>query len=333
MKQFIESHIIQCFGARHVSEPSVIQRLWSGYGSIARYALEGADVNSVIVKHIAPPPPSAKHPRGWNTARSHQRKLQSYRVESSWYRDYAQRCGVRCRVPKCYSIQSVGDELILILEDLDEAGFNRRRQQVSQAELQRCLSWLATFHATFLEVAPCGLWPRGTYWHLDTRPDELEVLKHEDRALYDAARTIDRRLATSTFQTLVHGDAKLANFCFAEDAPAVAAVDFQYCGRGCAMQDVAMLFSSCWGASDYERHEATALEDYFKAFGDALSRIHPTLDLAALEREWRALYPVACADFQRFLKGWSPGHWKVNAHSERLTRAVLAELKESKRCN
>ena len=332
MNNSIESHIIKCLGASEVSSAEMIQRLWSGYGSIVRYAVAGADVDSVIVKHISPPN-SGKHPRGWNTDLSHERKLKSYRVESTWYRDYAQRCGVTCRVPKCYAIQSLGDQVILILEDLDGAGFGGRRQGVDMSELKQCLNWLAAFHATFLNVEPKGLWDRGTYWHLETRPDELEVLKHEDNELYHMAGSIDRRLAMNSFQTLVHGDAKLANFCFSTNDQAVAAVDFQYSGSGCGMQDVFMLFSSCWGASDYERNEASSLDYYFKALREALSTMGRCIDLDALEREWRSLYPVACADFQRFLKGWSPGHWKINSYNERLTREVLAQLKESGVCN
>lgn len=40
----------------------------------------------------------------------------------------------------------------------------------------------------------------------------------EDRALREAAPLIDRRLAQCPYQTLVHGDAKLANFRFRADA-------------------------------------------------------------------------------------------------------------------
>ena len=46
----------------------------------------------------------------------------------------------------------------------------------------------------------------------------------------------------------------------------------------------------------------------------------------ALETGWRALYPVAWTDFFRFLQGWSPGHWKIHAYSERLAREVLEHL-------
>ena len=46
----------------------------------------------------------------------------------------------------------------------------------------------------------------------------------------------------------------------------------------------------------------------------------------ALENEWRPLYRVAWADFHRFLKGWSPGHWKINSYSERVTEEVIKNL-------
>jgi len=47
-----------------------------------------------------------------------------------------------------------------------------RRSAVSPSELKACLTWLAQFHATFLGSAAEGLWECGTYWHLETRPDE-----------------------------------------------------------------------------------------------------------------------------------------------------------------
>jgi len=42
------------------------------------------------------------------------------------------------------------------------------------------------------------------------------------------------------------------------------------------------------------------------------------------------LYRVAWADFHRFLKGWSPGHWKLTGYSERVVREVLQQLPEER---
>ena len=217
----------------------------------------------------------------------------------------------------------------MVLEDLDASGFAGRRTGVSldlesTVELDACLSWLATFHATFMGTRPEGLWDTGTYWHLATRPDEFDAL--EDGPLKAAAMVIDRRLATSPFLTFVHGDAKLANFCFAADGRRAAAVDFQYVGGGCGMKDVAYLISSCLDEDDSERMAPDLLDRYFALLGEALARAAKALDFAALEEDWRALYPVARTDFYRFLQGWSPGHWKLHRYSERLAREVLEAL-------
>ena len=215
-------------------------------------------------------------------------------------------------------------QAIMVMEDLDASGFSGRRSQVTHAELDACLVWLANFHATFMGERPEGLWETGTYWHLDTRPDELAAL--DDGPLKTAAATIDRQLADSPFQTFVHGDAKLANFCFSEDGRRAAAVDFQYVGGGCGMKDVAYFISSCLHEDESEAMEAELLDMYFGLLADALDRVGNTLDVAALERDWRALYPVAWTDLYRFLQGWSPGHWKLHRYSERLAREVLESL-------
>jgi hypothetical protein len=47
-----------------------------------------------------------------------------------------------------------------------------------------------------------------------------------------------------------------------------------------------------------------------------------------MEEEWRSLYPYAWTDFHRFLKGWSPGHWKINSYSERMAKQVILQLKK-----
>lgn len=321
----VEAWIKEVTGTSRCREATVLQSLWSGYGSILRYPIEGTARRSVIAKHISPPP-KTHHPRGWNTARSHARKLTSYQVEAAWYQHYAAQCSAHCRVPECLAVYQQGDEIILLLEDLNAAGYSERRSSVNPSELNACITWLAQFHALFLGHEGDALWDCGTYWHLETRPDELERLSTEDPALWKAAPAIDAKLKRSPFQTLVHGDAKLANFCFPPDGSSVAVVDFQYVGRGCGMKDLAYFIGSCFDDEACEHEAPACLDLYFKTLRSALREHSHPVDPDALEADWRTLYPFAWTDFHRFLKGWSPGHWKIHNYSERLAEAVLVQL-------
>ena len=323
----IDRFVLELTQAEGLKNLGVVQSLWSGYGSIDRIGLEGTDVQSVIVKRVQPG--DGGHPRGWNTDLSHQRKLKSYQVESQWYRVQSNRNGPSlARIPDCLGVKTDGDETLLVLEDLDAAGFAGRRSSVNQTEWQACVRWLAAFHSEHLGVASEGLWESGTYWHLETRPDELGKL--EDLTLKKAASAIDAKLKASVFQTLVHGDAKLANFCFSPDGSEVAAVDFQYVGGGCGMKDLAYFVGSCFRDEEAERREGEVLNFYFKELRGFLERIGRDVSPDELEADWRPLYRVAWADFHRFMKGWSPGHWKLSDYSERVTREVIESLQEEK---
>jgi aminoglycoside phosphotransferase (APT) family kinase protein len=319
----VEEMTLAATGASRLVGREVVQSLWSGYGEILRCQLEGAAFPSVVVKHVKWPT-QRSHPRSWNTDIGHERKVNSYVVESAWYRDYAERCDEACRVPKCLALETSGDEVFIVLEDLDAAGFDMRCGGVDELQLEACLSWLAEFHATFLGQSSDKLWPTGTYWHLETRPEELAALPAGP--LKAAAAELDRKLKESPFQTLVHGDAKLANFCFSEDGQRVAAVDFQYVGGGCGMKDLAYFVGSCFDEVQSEEREEELLARYFQSLQGALKKREHVVDFAALEADWRSLYAVAWTDFYRFLKGWSPGHWKIHRYSERLAREVLSAI-------
>lgn len=318
----LHQEILTATGASAIIRAESVQTLWSGYGEIERYFLQGGKYPSVIVKHIQLPDGS-EHPRGWNTPLSHQRKLKSYEVERRWYQEFAgQLTDAICRVPRSYHAVEEGNELLLIMEDLNASGFDIRRSpdEVSLEHAKSCLGWLAHFHARFIGEVPQGLWSIGTYWHLDTRPDEWERM--ENIPLKQAARGIDERLKNARYQTIVHGDAKLANFCFSE-TDAVAAVDFQYVGRGCGMKDVAYFISSCFDEEACEEYEEVLLNHYFQQLEVALDN---PVDYQEIKEEWSWLYAYAWADFYRFLDGWSPGHWKMHDYSKRLTRQVIDEL-------
>ena len=334
MQEIIAKTVLSATGATKIESSNIIQSLWSGYGQIVRLQLSGGSHSSVVLKHIKLPD-EGHHPRGWNTNLSHQRKIRSYQIETHWYQHYAAHCAGDCTVPVCLAVNSGINETVLVLTDLDIAGYDLRKNSVEIHDIHACLNWLASFHATFLNSNAEGLWECGTYWHLDTRPDELAALN--DIALRDAAPFIDQKLRQCHFQTLVHGDAKLANFCFHSQSSItdpssrdlssrVAAVDFQYIGRGCGMKDVAYFIGSCMNEDECEAMESQLLDYYFSILVDRISQKHDKIDTAELEKEWRELYPLAWADFHRFIKGWSPGHWKNNRYSESLTARVIKEL-------
>jgi hypothetical protein len=320
-------------GASRATPGARVQSLWSGYGEIRRYALEGSVVRSVVVKEVRPPGALPSHPRGWEGPRSHARKLRSYDVERAWYKTWAPPADARCRMPEAYAADRDERGWRFALEDLNAAGFTERTQAPNAAELHACLRWLAELHARFMgdaEEAANDLWPVGTYWHLQTRPDELKAMPAGP--LRDGAVAIDSRLSAARFQTLVHGDAKFANFCFtprnngaALHEATVAAVDYQYVGGGCGMKDVAY-FLSCLDEATLADDAEALVYLYYHALEDALGRLKPEVDAAAVEAEWRALYPFAWADFERFLAGWAPGHGKLTGYSAEQTRKALAAL-------
>jgi len=315
VKADLQSFILSATRASEILAVETIQTLWSGYGNLMRIRLQDATLKSIIVKEIQLDE-SNGHPKGWNTNIGHQRKLKSYEVESIWYQHFANKSP--SRLPKCFGVESLSDHIYILLEDLDDAGYPLRKQQLTWAEFSNVLEWLAKFHVGFLGQEPKGLWTIGTYWHLQTRPQELAAL--QDKELQPAAALIDDVLNQCNYKTLVHGDAKLANFCFSEQGT-VAGVDFQYVGGGCGMKDVAYFTGSCLSEKDCERLEKKILDTYFSYFHKALGYKH-----SALEQEWRELYHVAWADFHRFLKGWSPSHWKINSYSERVTKQVIKKL-------
>lgn len=236
-----------------------------------------------------------------------------------------------CKVARCYGVLTDHHQTYIILEDLDASGYFLRAESLTPERSKVCLRWLAAFHSRFLTKNPTpawpeGLWPKGSYWHLDTRPDELENM--EDSPLKQYAKSIDRHLHECTHKTLVHGDAKVANFCFSHDGSEVAAVDFQYVGGGCGIKDVVYFLGSCLSEEECEQHYEALLDEYFVTLRQALSTplLPNGIDPDALETEWRALFSFAWADFHRFILGWSPGHRKNNTFSQAMAAQALAEL-------
>lgn len=270
-------------GARRARRGRRIQSLWRGYGEVVLVHLEGGPAATVVAKHVRPP------------AGAHPRKLRSYAVETHWYRTVAPTLPGLPRCPAFLGATTAGEERIIVLEDLLGAGFTAPLPRGPGPARTAALDWLARLHAAALEAPTAGLWPVGTYWHLQTRQAELAATP--DPRWRAEAPALDAALRGARFQTLVHGDAKPANFLWSERTGACAAVDFQYLGGGPGVRDVVYLL-------DVHEPDDPALDPYFRALQEALP---PGVDGAALEQEWRGLVPVAARDFQRFLAGWGRG--------------------------
>lgn len=295
-----------------LNDPSIacqeqLQSLWSGYGQIIRCQSK-ARQQSYIVKVITSQAADT-HPRGWNTSASHQRKLQSYQVEASFYQDYAGLTDQQNKTPELIACCQTNDGILLVLEDLDAAGYNIRKDIASWHDLTIAIRWLAYFHARFMNCEATELWPVGCYWHLATRQDELSAMSASDYKRY--AQQLDDKLKNAAFKTLVHGDAKFENLCFHHNGEAVAAVDFQYVGTGSGVKDLAYLVGSCLKQEQLVEFDPLILPEYLKHLKQALAHYQVPLDFNALKTETYQLYPIAWADFYRFLLGWNPQSWKI----------------------
>ena len=291
----------------------IIQKLWSGYGKLSRKIENG---KSIITKQVQFPL-KIEHPRDWNSTLSHQRKVKSYQVEINWYRDY--NLSVKYALTAQYiSSKHQENGMTLKLEDLRDRGFVPK-QSIDNKEVKSCLRWLAYFHAFHLERETKGLWETGTYWHLKTRPEEFEAIK--DLNLKEKAVKLDLLLEKAQYKTIVHGDAKLANFLFYKNQ--VCAVDFQYTGGGVGVKDLAYFLGSIYGGEDLFEQENESLSYYFDTLIEALKFYHPDVDPLPIQKEWSELYPIACCDFYRFLKGWSPNHKKLNSYSQHILTRTL----------
>ncbi len=322
--------VMDCTGCVDFSAAQQVQSLWSDYGEIRRLQLayEQEDGNlpkSVVAKWINPPE-TPVHPRGWDSDASHQRKLESYRVESNWYQRYACGCTDECVVPICLGQSGFDGATLLLLSDLD-VHYPERYSRLSRTGVTSCLHWLAHFHARFFGAAPSGLWPTGTYWQLLTRTDEFNAMPDGD--LKQAAAWLHERLESCVYKTLVHGDAKVANFCFESSGNKVAAVDFQYTGAGVGIRDVVYFLGSCLDETELADNENEYLDIYFDELGKALQHYHPDVQALRVCECWRDLYAIAWTDFYRFLAGWMPDHPKTHAYTRKLADQALNEFSDS----
>jgi len=301
-----------------VNLQEVITSLWSGCGEIARYKL---DEKSCVVKSINVPK-HIEHPRIKQSQFAINRKQQSYEVEFTWYRDYSSLLPVQSRALECFNTINYKQLFALVFADFKEHGYDNAT--CCPEHILAIIKWLAYLHAFNLDSQADGLWQQGNYWHLSTRPDEFEKITEDE--LKQAAPIIASKIQDCPFQTLIHGDAKLANFAINHQTLDVLGYDFQYVGKGIGTVDLMYFLGSCLDEKTLitDANKYTAL--YYEHLGDAINYFEKSCDAQSVIEQWQSLWPDAWADFYRFLVGWSPCHWKINSYMLNQYQAVIQKI-------
>mmetsp|Transcript_25916 Transcript_25916/g.64015 ORF Transcript_25916/g.64015 Transcript_25916/m.64015 type:complete len:208 (-) Transcript_25916:103-726(-) len=168
-------------GAPKVSE---LCGLWGGMGSV--YLLNSA----VVLKRV-------NFPR--TSSLGDVRKIESYRAEVAFYERHASRLlspphSLGLPRPLLTKMTPGGVDICMTALRGQSAHGSISRDQSFAA-----LDWLAGLHAAYWGILPTeldGLQPQGSYWYLDTRPEELEAMPRSgwEARLRLAAVGIDARL-------------------------------------------------------------------------------------------------------------------------------------------
>jgi thiamine kinase-like enzyme len=272
-----------------------------------------------VVKHVAPP-------RSQQSS-GDRRKADSYQVEANFYDKLAPlliQSGLSLPEPFLVERDSgkARNEIVNCMSFVE----SKSSDLSDKASMKAVLTWLATLHASYWGaekvdtiVEQVGLQQIGSYWHLDTRPDEHASMRSKgwEGRLKRAARAIDDRLKRDPLQCIIHGDAKDANVLFSKNKNGKVVVtlcDFQYCGEGPPSKDLAYFFCSSVSLDD----ETAALEFYF----EQLTKRLPTDVTPPSMEQMNDSLELAYCDYYRFMSGW--GYW--GSGGEDRVKAVLDRL-------
>ncbi|TQF67465.1 phosphotransferase [Pseudoalteromonas luteoviolacea] len=290
-----------------VSNSSGRIELWNRCGTLEKFVID----SKYYVAKISKVPDDLQHKHIEQTDFALTRKVRSYQKEQLFYKRYVGMLSQISLAPQVYDLHHERGTFVTLLEDFEAIGFHNKKA-AQPSEIKQILNWLAGFHAIWLEAAENHSmhdeFGEGNYWHLKTRPDELE--KMPSCQLKQQAKKIDEALGAAKFRTLIHGDAKLANFAFKKDA--VIGYDFQHVGVGIGLADVMLLFTTVLENDELERYCESLLDYYFQALAEKMNKLNIQIQPSQVETEWRPLWPILWADFHRFLAGWKPDHKKIN---------------------
>lgn len=296
---------------------------------------------SLIVKHIVLPTNTS------NQSLSNQRKTDSYFVEANFYEKLAPILisQYKISVPTPYLIQRPGSEALIskkaphkndIVIAMSYVENDRSQRHSRRQQRDAVLTWLAQFHAVFwgsqnadAAVSTYGLQPEGSYWYLNTRPDEHDAMPSTGwiGRLKTAARAIaDYLQYRDIYQCIIHGDAKEANILYASENSTrnkeaccqATFCDYQYCGKGSLTKDLVYYLMRFDDKDDDNMDEA--IEFYLLQLKD---RLPPDVSSPTLQ-DLQISLSLAYCDLYRFMIGW--GNWGSNNRPNRRVTNLLNQL-------
>ena len=287
-------------GAVTFVRTSQIQRLWGGMGAVLSLEWsvdgegggKGAAVHELVAKRV-------QLPAGGHLSLGDQRKKDSYECEARFFEVMAAELNAAgLSVPRGLLVEHRADGLTILMSKLRGAG----SWSMGQAETAKAVAFLAQMHgqtwgARADAAVAAGLQPQGSYWYLDTRPDEWDMMPSRgwEGRLRRMARALDERLKADPHQCIVHGDTKSDNMVW--DSGVLSMCDFQYCGKATPMKDLAYLL--CCAANDGSDHEAEHLRAYLEVLrGVLLSRGEPPPSPESLQ----ATLELSYCDLARYLQ-------------------------------
>ena len=216
------------------------------------WSVEGAGPSSIIAKFPTLRASNLETGQG----------LLAYEREMKFYQHFSAECSLN--PPKFYGGADVSGEgdYLLLMEDLAGARFVSQLDVLSSADTLACVRSLAAMHAQYWRAPKLGD-SAGLYqfsdwaeiyepvirsgWPLFQQdfdvliPDQMRPMFEPGNA---AAGAIFKYFCERRPKTLLHGDARIENFCFDADSGEARAYDWQLAAAGPGIYDLIYFFAN-----------------------------------------------------------------------------------------
>ncbi len=206
--------------------------------------------------------------------------LLAYEREMRFYQHFSTDCPLK--PPKFYGGSDVTGEgdYLLLMEDLQPFRFVSQLDVLAAEDARACIDGLASMHAHYWEQPELdrveSLYQFSDWAEIYTpiiasgwplfQKDFGPLIPHEMFPMYEpgnaAAGAIFQYFSRCRPKTLLHGDARIENFCFNRDTGAARAYDWQLAAAGPGIYDVMYFFANSVGPETLFDQGESLLRNY-----------------------------------------------------------------------